>query len=351
MPGTRPAGQREQLARAQRGAPAFETRAASSRENARQNVQFCEEGMVARRDSGYAFGVRPPPYWRSNTGICRRSRYTKHQPTIWRYFVTARDGRIIAVENEVRVLRALHRFGWLRTRDLAALLWQQWQKSPPAESDLKRPTPSASGWRMAQRTLRRLVDARQVLRGQAPNGSVIYALSEAGSRRLQQFGVPALSGKDLIRAFSSAQFQHRSVANEVAISGILVGYRVSTEREIAQDKWLGGVDGVDGKKPDVVLQANGRVWWYEVERSRKNAKDYARLLKWLQSVRRDALPGRESVMLGKGLRWARIVFICTPAFRSKLLRDLEAAGWQKDTVETLITFETTLYSFADMLFV
>jgi hypothetical protein len=65
---------------------------------------------------------------------------------------------------------------------------------------------------MAQRTLRRLVDARQVLRGQAPNSSVIYALSEAGSRRLQQLSVPALSGKDLILTFSSVQFQHRSVA-------------------------------------------------------------------------------------------------------------------------------------------
>lgn len=265
--------------------------------------------------------------------------------------MTARDGRIIAMENEVRVLRALHRFGWLRTRDLAVLLWQQWQKSPPGEPDLKRPTPTASDWRMAQRTLRRLVEARQVLRGQAPNGSVIYALSEAGSRRLQQLGVPALSGKDLIRAFSAAQFQHRSVANEVAIAGILAGYRISSEREIAQDKWLGGADGIEGKKPDVLLQANGRVWWYEVERSRKNAKDYARLLKWLQAVRHDARPGHESVLLGKGLCWARVVFMCTPAFRSKLLRDLETTGWQKDAIEALIMFETVLYSFADMLFV
>lgn len=265
--------------------------------------------------------------------------------------MTVRDGRIIASENEIRVLRALHRFGWLRTRDLAALAWQQWQKSPAGELDLKRPTPTASAWRMAQRTLRRLVDARQVLRGQAPNGSVIYALAEAGSRRLQQLGVPAMSGKDLIRTFSSAQFLHRSVANEIAINGILAGYRASTEREIAQDKWMGGACGIAGKKPDVLLQAHGKVWWYEVERSRKNAKDYARLLQWLQAVSQDARRTTASVLLGKGLGWARVVFVCTPAFQAKLCRDLEISGWHKSAIEALIMFETSLYSFEDMLFV
>lgn len=262
-----------------------------------------------------------------------------------------RNGRIIANENEVRVLRALHRFGWLRTRDVAALGWQSWQKNPICDPDLKRPIPTASELRMAQRTLGRLFENRQVLRGKAPNGSIIYALAEGGSRRLKQVGVPAMSGKDLIRTFSSAQFQHRSIANEIAIGGLLAGYRISTEREIAQDKWLGGVNGVEGKKPDVLLQANGKVWWCEVERSRKNVKDYARLLHWLQAVRQDALNTTESVLLGKGLRWARIVFICTPTFQLKLCRDLEAVGFEKNAIDTLISFEKTLYLSKDINFV
>lgn len=41
-----------------------------------------------------------------------------------------KNGRIIAAENEMRVLRALHRFGWLRIRDLAALVWKHWQRRP-----------------------------------------------------------------------------------------------------------------------------------------------------------------------------------------------------------------------------
>lgn len=64
------------------GAPAVETRPASSRENARQNVQFCAEDMVARRDSGYVSPVRPPPYGRSN-GVCNVFRAIRNIDTLF----------------------------------------------------------------------------------------------------------------------------------------------------------------------------------------------------------------------------------------------------------------------------
>lgn len=261
-----------------------------------------------------------------------------------------KDGRIIAHDNEVRVLRALHRFGWLRTRDLAALVWQQWQTHPLNEPDFEPPAASASQLRMAQRTMCRLFQAHQVLRGQAPNGSTIYALAEAGARRLQRLGVPAKSGKDLVRSFSSAQFRHRSIANAIAIGAIIAGLRVSTEREIAQNRWLGGNAGIAGKKPDVLLHHGGRIWWVEVEKSRKNAKDYAQLLKWLEQVRVDILRPADPALLDRGLHWAKIVFICTPAFQARLSRDLAAAAWKKDVIDSIMVFKASLYSFEDIVF-
>ena len=261
-----------------------------------------------------------------------------------------KDGRAIAHDNEVRVLRALHRFGWLRTRDLAALVWQRWQAHPLSEPDFRPPAASASALRMAQRTMCRLFKARQVLRGQAPNGSVIYALAEAGARRLQRLGVPAMSGKDLVRSFSSPQFRHRSVANEIAIGAIIAGLRVSTEREIAQNRWLGGDAGIAGKKPDVLLRHGGQVWWVEVEKSRKNAKDYAQLLRWLAQVGIDALRPAGPALLDKGLRWAKVVFVCTPTFQARLCRDLAAAGWKNNAIDSIIMFKPSLYSFEDIVF-
>ncbi|MCG9080964.1 hypothetical protein [Laribacter hongkongensis] len=264
--------------------------------------------------------------------------------------MTNMDGRAIARENEMRVLRALHRFGWLRTRDLAALAWQRWARNPAGEPSLKSPAPTAAGLRMAQRTLRRLRERRQVLDSHAPDGSIIYALSEAGARQLSAMGIRATSGKDLVRAFSSSHFRHRCIANEIAISGICQGFKVATEREIAQGRWPGEETGIAGKKPDVLLRGDGAVWWVEVERSRKNAKDYAKLLHWLSSIARDAMQPGDSTLLGTGLRWAKVVFICTAAFQQKLIRDLAARGWKQSHFDALLSFETTLYRFEDILF-
>lgn len=261
-----------------------------------------------------------------------------------------KDGRLIARENEVRVLRALHRFGWLRTRDLAALTWQRWARKPPDVPSLEPPTPTASGLRMAQRTLCRLRQKCQVLSSRAPDGSVIYSLAEAGARRLQQIGVAALSGKDLIRTFSSAYYKHRCIANQLAISAIIQGFRVATEREISQGLWLGEQDGIAGKRPDVLMRGDGLVWWTEVERSRKNAKDYSRLLHWLGVAGRDAMCPSAPPLLGDGIRLAKVIFVCTAAFRGKLLRDLATAGWDNKQIDRLVMFEVSLYEFEDIAF-
>lgn len=262
-----------------------------------------------------------------------------------------RDGRAVARQNEVSILRALHRFGWLRTRDLAALVWQRWAAKAPAEGpSLKPPVPTAAGLRMAQRTLSRLREKRQVLNTRAPDGSVMYALAEAGARALQKIGVTAVSGKDMVRSFSSSHFRHRCIANEIALGAIIQGFRVSTEREIAKGLWLGGEQGIAGKRPDVLVRGNGKLWWVEVERSRKNTKDYAHLLRWLGTVGQDAFRSTGPELLGEKLRWGKIVFVCTPAFKAKVCRDLEAAGWKKMHIELFIMFETSLYSFEDILF-
>ncbi|MDR6450135.1 hypothetical protein J2794_006275 [Paraburkholderia terricola] len=209
--------------------------------------------------------------------------------------------------------------------------------------------PTATARLMAQRTLRRLYLAHQVLRARAPDGSLIYALAEAGVRRLAQLGVPAVSGKDLVRRFSPAQFRHRSIANSVALAGIVAGFRISTEREIAVGKWLGGEQGIAGKKPDVLLQADGRIWWVEVERSRRNKTDEAKLHAFLNVVHEDANRADGPVLLG-GLRWAKVIFICTPAFRVRLVRELEKSGWPAESLKRLLVFVDDTYHFTDIAF-
>jgi hypothetical protein len=259
------------------------------------------------------------------------------------------DGRAIARENEHRILRALNRFGWLRTRDLAALAFTKWASRPPAVVSLAAPTATASAVRMAQRTLRRLRDARLVLTSDGPDGSVIYAVSEGGARALAGLGIPAASGKDLVRGFSAAYFRHRCIANELAIAGVLQGLRVSTEREIARGLWAGGEEGIAGKRPDA-LWRDGRRWtWLEVERSRRNARDYAQLIGWLLHLRTICRPGT-GVEIFPGATLASLVFICTPAFKARLSRDLLEKNFRPNELEGLILFETSLYKFQNITF-
>jgi hypothetical protein len=169
-------------------------------------------------------------------------------------------------------------------------------------------------------------------------------LSEAGARSLLQVGVAAVTGKDMVRSVSTSHFRHRCIANELAVGAIVEGFRVSTEREVAQGRWIGEARGIAGKKPDVLLRDGSSVWWIEVERSRKNAKDYSRLLQWVCAIGRDTLLQGRPSLLGEEMRLARVVFVCTPSFQRKLSQDLETAGWKKNDVNALISFETSLYS-------
>ena len=261
-----------------------------------------------------------------------------------------KDGRLIARQNEQRCLRAVHRFGWLRTRDFAALCWQRWVAMPSGAPGMEPVQPTASAVRMAQRTLSRLHGARLVIRGKGPDGSVIYALSEGGARVLKDAGVTAVSGKDLVRGFSSAYYQHRCIANQIAISGIVQGFRVSTEREIAKCLWLGGESGIVGKRPDVLLRSGNQVWWVEVERARKNAKDYKVLVNWMNKVLQDKVRRDSSRLLGPGRAWGRVIFICSPAFEARLRRDIVTIGWTQQQLDALTCFCTALYSMEATLF-
>jgi len=276
--------------------------------------------------------------------------YTSYDHDSTEAMTCREDGRLIARQNELRCLRAIHRLGWLRTRDLAALCWTRWQSRPTEPPNLACVEPTASAVRMAQRTMQRMLTARMVIRGQGPNGSVIYALSEGGARALKESGVAAASGKDIIRGFSSAYYRHRLISNQIAISAIIQGYRVSTEREIAQGLWLGGKHGIAGKRPDVLIRNGGQLNFIEVEKSRKNAKDYQALLAWLNNALRDSIKRDGPRLLGPGQTWGKVIFVCRPAFANRLRNDLIEAGWTVSQINSLTSFKSTLYNLEDTLF-
>jgi hypothetical protein len=253
------------------------------------------------------------------------------------------DGRELARRNELKILKLLHRLGWSRSRE-AACLWMP-SRSAPSKGGFS-PEPvcvSGSALRMAQRTLGRLREQRLVFTHVGPDGSHLYALTEGGARVLQGLGIPATSGKDWLHRFSMAQYHHRRLANELAVIAMLQGYRIRTDREIAQGLGIGGVEGVQGKRADVTARSGKTLYWGEVVRSRLNARDYAHTLTWLHGLwpmgRNVWLPAP----LPEGLELAQVVFLADLAFAERLTRDLKGLGWGDELIAHRVQFKLSLY--------
>jgi hypothetical protein len=254
-------------------------------------------------------------------------------------------------ENKANILKAIHRFGWLRTRDIACLVWTKWKHQPSsAKFDILKPArPTSSQLRMAQRTVRALTVSGHLLVAKGPDGSTIYALSSKGAQAISTSFINASAGKDLIRAPSLGYFRHRCVSNEIAITAMIEGFRVSTEREIAGGNWKWGKSGLYGKTPDVLVKAQSHLYWIEVERSRKNQSDYKKLLVWLQELRsrkRVAQPLADASGLG-----LTVIFVCTQAFAKRLTSDLTRIGFTEAEISSLVEFRMDLYRFEVINFI
>lgn len=166
------------------------------------------------------------------------------------------DGREIAAEHDTQVLRWLGRFGWLSARECARLVW-----------------PDASqGHRMAQRSLRRLTDAKAVLRRSLPTGGVAYVIARRGARQLRELGDETVSG----RRSHDLKFKapaHRSICNNYAIDHISdPTLRIYTEAEIEARRAPQLFLPVNGhvRIPDLLIAQGNMFEWIEVENTPKS---------------------------------------------------------------------------------
>lgn len=254
-----------------------------------------------------------------------------------------RDGREIARMTDLRLCKALHKYSFLRTRDLAVLLFQKARSLKGAEFQPVPMIVDGTAWRMTQRSLARLRRDRLVVWGDAPDGSLIYALSEAGARMLEGLGIPAKSGKESIWRVSLSHFHHRRLANEMAIVASVMGYRVKTEHEIATGRWIGGTEGVKGKEPDFLVLDGREVHFGEVERSRRRKSDSEKLFSFLLEVFGTSSAPTGPVPLDGGYSLKKVVFVCGSAFMKKLSSSLKEVGWTDEMIASRLSFVQCIY--------
>ncbi len=171
------------------------------------------------------------------------------------------DKRVLGEQNTLAILTYLHRFGWLTSRMLSALVWPAASQAPA----------------MARRTIKALADQKLVIKRALPEGGDCYVLAAAGARWLQEReGITAKAGS----ALKLGNPVHRACSNWFLIDQIRQGNRVWTEYEIQSGR--APVVSVTGKTPDGLIDTPFGLVWLEVENAWKNRSERAKIVNFCQ---------------------------------------------------------------------
>ncbi|TCV85826.1 hypothetical protein [Sulfurirhabdus autotrophica] len=202
--------------------------------------------------------------------------------------------RIQGQRLELDALHLLHRFGWLRAREVGILLYSSSNQSRT----------------LAERLLRRLVEKRQIffrpLQGENDSKHArAYLLGQAGADRLWEVrGIDAWTSKDIT---ISSTWLHDLIAHQILAKWKNKGFQIVTGRELHRRTRSGM------KIPDGLAKPPGQDWiWLEVERSRKSGPAIHKQAKYLAG----AALGME--WLGYQLGRAVVAYPETPGVNHRL---------------------------------
>lgn len=253
---------------------------------------------------------------------------------------------------QLRVLKALHKYGALRARDLAALLWMKGRGRPSGEPVFEPMVVEPAALRACQRVLARLRRGPRPRIGcrLAPDGSNVYGVLEEGARLLRAEGIPAKSAKGPLRKISLSHWHHRRVAAELAIIGARQGFKVTTEHEILNRRFWAGEHGLAGKLPDAIFREGKNTFALEHERSRRSKNSQAELVRWLVKIFVGCSEHTPPRLPGDHLL-RKVIFFCRAEFAARLMSDLKAAGWAESHIKSRLRIKLCDYTSGDPKFI
>lgn len=211
------------------------------------------------------------------------------------------DNRIVADQNELKVLNLVRNFGHLRRAEIARGVWHH-SKATVAD-------------RMTQRTVARLTKNRELIERSNGSGGKSLLLGRRGASRLREKGFKANTGYDL-SSVEGLHYKHRSYATRYLMERIAQGHGAYGEYALANrycpitraqlvttfkkvPDGLVLVPGPDrGWKDNTITAAD----WIEVENSTKSTEELARILDIAWRIG-ECLDAAKSVMLD------RVVFV------------------------------------------
>jgi len=129
------------------------------------------------------------------------------------------DNRIVAYQNEFKVLKLVRDFGHLRRIEVARGVWARSSLSV-AET-------------MAQRTITRLTKSGELFETSNALGGMSLVLGRRGATRLRTRDIEADAGYDL-SSVKSGHFKHRSYGTRYLIERIAQGHRAFSEYALSK---------------------------------------------------------------------------------------------------------------------
>jgi len=180
-----------------------------------------------------------------------------------------------AQANRLRVLQAVAEHGHLRCADLATC-W------PGARY----------GEQMAQRTVRALVAAGELLARRNCHGGLSYVLTRPGAAALEVRGIPARHGLDLA-SVSGPTFTHHALTSRWCLHKQGQGFEAFNE--YALQNGLAPVSAQQllkrfGKLPDAALVRGDKLWLVETESAPKSMQELLRIVALTEHVGRKVHP-------------------------------------------------------------
>jgi|GEM_PF-1668502 len=172
-----------------------------------------------------------------------------------------KDKQEIGIEQHEQILLFLHRFGWLTSRMVKKLVYEN----------------STQGIALARRALSKMVEKKLVLKRPLPNGAEAYLLGTKGASFLNGLkpGINSQSGARL----KLGNTVHRACSNWYLIEEYVNnGRAISTEFEIQTGN--SPVHQILGKVPDGLTYSELGADWIEVENTWKNRSERDRIVKF-----------------------------------------------------------------------
>jgi hypothetical protein len=186
------------------------------------------------------------------------------------------DGRAVALQNELSVLKAVRQYGHLRRVEIARIVWPKSSKH--------------SARLMSERKVKLMLS--QGLLAERPNalGGRSLILTHKGVARLRENSLDAQDGYDL-SSVDGAQFYHRTVGTCYLIERGVLGHTPLSEYTLSRiSKPIGRAELAERfhKVPDGIVLVPGKdrgydgsvvaADWIEVESSFKSDEEIARIL-------------------------------------------------------------------------